>query len=471
MLQDVLNDFKRSAEVVGWIEGPTFTTYKVEPAKGVAVSRFTSMEDDIARVLARPSVRIYAPVPNTPYVGIEVPNKSMQTVLFGDVLPYVTGGPLDFAIGLDGNGKPVHADLSKLPHILIAGTTGSGKSVTVNTIVVSMLMRDTPDDVRFIMVDPKQVEFSIYNGIPHLIMPVVTDMKQAAAALQWSVTEMDRRYRLFSTVGVRNLNSYNEMVDSGKYDQETPLVHMPSIVIVIDELADLMMVAKKDVEASIVRIAQLGRACGIHLVMATQRPSADVVTGLIRANVANRIGLKVAKGDDSRIIIDQRGAEKLLGNGDMLFLQTSFGDKPRRIQGCWLSDGEVAAVVGQLKTQTWEQYSYTLPQAAPTQMVMDLGSPQDSIQTGAATGSNSEDEPLAWQAARLIVENNMGSTSMIQRRLKVGYARAGRLMDMLEEMGIVGPACGSKPREVLIHDLDELETLKQSMCSAEEDYS
>ena len=461
-LQQALAEFNVRAEVVQWVFGPTCTTFEVSPGEGVRVSKFTNLEDDIARVLACESVRVYAPVPGTSYVGIEVPNRTRQTVLFGDVLPYVDGGPLDFAVGLDANGKPVHADLAKLPHLLIAGTTGSGKSVVVNTIVMSMLMRDTPDDVRLIMVDPKQVEFKDYNGIPHLIMPVVTDMRQAAAALQWGVTEMDRRYRVFSNLGVRDLERYNRLVEtSAAADREFPLKHLPSIVIIIDELADLMMVAKKDVEASIVRIAQLGRACGIHLVMATQSPRADVVTGLIRANVANRIGLKVAKKTDSQIAIDQSGSEKLLGHGDMLFLQTAWGDKPRRIQGCYLSDEEIAATVEHLKGQAAPEADIGM---APLTLVQPEaaggGATATAAYSDAATGAGgSDDEPLATRAARLVVENQLGSTSMLQRQLKVGYARAGRVMDMLEEMGVVGQANGSKPRDVLVRDLDELETI------------
>ena len=461
-LQQALTEFGVKAEVVQWVFGPTCTTFEVSPGEGVRVSKFTNLEDDIARVLACESVRVYAPVPGTSYVGIEVPNRTRQTVLFGDVLPYVDGGPLDFAVGLDANGHPVHADLAKLPHLLIAGTTGSGKSVVVNTIVMSMLMRDTPDDVRLIMVDPKQVEFKDYNGIPHLIMPVVTDMRQAAAALQWGVTEMDRRYRVFSNLGVRDLARYNKLVEtSAAADREFPLKHLPSIVIIIDELADLMMVAKKDVEASIVRIAQLGRACGIHLVMATQSPRADVVTGLIRANVANRIGLKVAKKTDSQIAIDQSGSEKLLGHGDMLFLQTAWGDKPRRIQGCYLSDEEIAATVEHLKAQAAPEADIGM---APLSLVQPDGAgaiPASAFGPegeGGGAGAG-DDEPLATRAARLVVENQLGSTSMLQRQLKVGYARAGRVMDMLEEMGIVGQANGSKPRDVLVRDLDELETI------------
>ena len=462
-LQQALTEFGVKAEVVQWVFGPTCTTFEVNPGEGVRVTKFTNLEDDIARVLACESVRVYSPVPGTSFVGIEVPNTMRQTVLFGDVLPYVDGGPLDFAVGLDANGHPVHADLAKLPHLLIAGTTGSGKSVVVNTIVMSMLMRDTPEDVRLIMVDPKQVEFKDYNGIPHLIMPVVTDMRQAAAALQWGVTEMDRRYRVFSNLGVRDLERYNRLVEtSAAADREFPLKHLPSIVIIIDELADLMMVAKKDVEASIVRIAQLGRACGIHLVMATQSPRADVVTGLIRANVANRIGLKVAKKTDSQIAIDQSGSEKLLGHGDMLFLQTAWGDKPRRIQGCYLSDEEIAATVEHLKGQAAPETDIGM--APLTLLSPEAGSTGAGTSSvgfdGGATGvGGSDDEPLAARAARLVVENQLGSTSMLQRQLKVGYARAGRVMDMLEEMGVVGQANGSKPRDVLVHDLEELETI------------
>ncbi len=471
-LQQTLNEFGVKAEVVDWICGPTCTTYEVSPGEGVRVSRFTSLEDDIARALATQSVRIYAPVPGTRYVGIEVPNTTRQTVYFGDVLPYVDGGPLDFAVGLDANGKPVHIDLAKLPHLLVCGTTGSGKSVMVNSIVMSMLMRATPDEVRLIMVDPKQVEFKDYDGIPHLVMPVITDMRQAAAALQWGVTEMDRRYRVFSNVGVRDLKRYNQMVEQGAFQgMETPLQHLPSIVIVVDELADLMMVAKKDVEASIVRIAQLGRAAGVHLILATQTPRADVVTGLIRANVACRAGLKVAKGTDSQIAIDQTGAEKLLGNGDMLFLQTAWGDKPRRIQGCYLSDDEISQTVEHLKAQAVPE-GYDIGMAplgtSSGQLTLSLdGGSAHGAASGAAGGN--EDEPMAQRAARIVVENQLGSTSMIQRQLKLGYARAGRIMDMLEEMGVVGPARGSKPREVLVHDLESLETLLGTQ-SFEEDY-
>ena len=462
-LQSALAEFGVDARVVDGVEGPTFTTYRLCPGKGVRVKKISELENDIARTLAATSVRIYSPVAGTNYVGVEVANGSRRNVAFGDVLPCVTGGPLDFAVGLDAGGKPVHADLGKLPHLLIAGTTGSGKSVTVNSIILSMLMRDTPEELRLIIVDPKQVEFSEYAGIPHLAMPVVTDSRQAAAALQWAVTEMDRRYRVFSNLGVRDLASYNSLVNRLRNDgQETNLANLPCVVVVIDELADLMMVAKKDVEASIVRVAQLGRAAGIHLVIATQTPRADIVTGLIRANVANRIALRVSKGTDSQIIIDQKGAEKLLPHGDMLYLEAAFGDIPRRIQGCNITDEEKSAILAHIKAQ---------PAAKPCAMAPMPGTgAQLSLDTSVdATGPSpqphdggNDDDPLAWEAAKLVVENQLGSTSMLQRRMKLGYARAGRVMDMLEEMGVVGPARGSKPRDVLVADLDELETLRSA---------
>ena len=462
-LQSALNEFHVEAEVIDWVEGPTCTTYQVRPGEGVRVSKFTSLEDDIARTLARTSVRIYAPVPGTSYVGIEVSNNVRQNVAFGDVLPCVTGGPLDFAVGLDANGKPVHSDLAKLPHLLIAGTTGSGKSVTVNSIVLSFLMRDTPDDLRLIIVDPKQVEFSEYNGIPHLVMPVVTDPRQAAAALQWGVTEMDRRYRIFSNLGVRDLKAYNNLVANANFEEsQTTLTHLPCIVVVIDELADLMMVAKKDVEASIVRIAQLGRAAGIHLIIATQTPRAEIVTGLIRANVANRIALRVSKGTDSRIIIDQGGAEKLLPHGDMLFLEAAYGDRPRRIQGCNVTDEEKSRILTHLKSQPVSARECSMAPLPGTSTQLQLDTSVDVDADKKTSGGANDDDPLAWEAAKLVVENQLGSTSMIQRRMKLGYARAGRVMDLLEEMGVVGPARGSKPRDVLVADLDELQTLRQA---------
>ena len=335
-LQSTLLEFGRSARVVGWIAGPTVTTFKLQPGEGERVSKISSLEDDIALSLAAQSVRIFAPIPGTSLVGIEIPNRKRQNVNLGDVLPYVKGGPLELAIGRDAEGTPVVADLAKMPHLLIAGTTGSGKSVMINSIITTLLMRALPEDVRLIMVDPKRVELAGYNGLPHLYVPVVTEPKQAASALQWAVSEMERRLKVFERLNVRKISTYNEKQAAGEFEHyDNPPQKMPYLVIIIDELSDLMMVAGKDVEASIVRIAQLGRAAGIHLIVATQRPSSNVVTGLIKANITNRIAFNVATGIDSRVIIDQMGAEKLTGLGDMLFSKVDWG-KPRRIQGCFV---------------------------------------------------------------------------------------------------------------------------------------
>ncbi|MDO4436718.1 MAG: DNA translocase FtsK [Coriobacteriaceae bacterium] len=446
-LQSTLNEFGLHSRVVGWISGPTVTTFKVQPGEGERVSRISNLEDDIALSLAAQSVRIFAPIPGTSLVGIEIPNAKRQNVNLGDVLPYVQGGPLELAIGRDAEGQPIVADLAKMPHLLIAGTTGSGKSVMINSIIMALLMRTLPEDVRLIMVDPKRVELSGYNGLPHLYVPVVTEPKQAASALQWAVSEMERRLKVFERIGVRKISTFNEKQAAGAFEQyDNPPAKMPYLVIIIDELSDLMMVAGKDVEASIVRIAQLGRAAGIHLIVATQRPSSNVVTGLIKANITNRIAFNVATGIDSRVIIDQMGAEKLTGYGDMLFSKVDWG-KPKRIQGCFVSDDEINAVTEFVKEQGAPDYHEEILSAvAPAQM-------------GATTSGGSfyneaptEDDPLLWDAAQIVVDSQLGSTSGLQRRLKVGYARAGRIMDMLEEKGIVGPPDGSKPREVLLDE-------------------
>ncbi len=319
-LQSTLAEFGLTSKVVDYTSGPLVTTFQVEMGEGERVNKITNLQDDIALSLAAKSVRIFAPIPGTSRVGIEIPNKTRQNVHLGDVLPYATGGPLEFAIGRDAEGRPVTANLATMPHLLVAGATGSGKSVMINSLIMSLLMRDTPKQVRLILVDPKRVEFAGYNGLPHLYVPVVTEPRQAASALQWSVSEMERRLKVFERAAARNINVYNEMCVSGKLSEmDNPPEPMPYMVIIIDELADLMMVAGKDVEASIVRIAQLARAAGIHLVLATQRPSANVVTGLIKSNIETRIALSVASGTDSRVIIDQVGAQRLLGNGDMLF--------------------------------------------------------------------------------------------------------------------------------------------------------
>lgn len=452
-LQSTLNEFGLHSRVVGWISGPTVTTFKVQPGEGERVSRISNLEDDIALSLAAQSVRIFAPIPGTSLVGIEIPNAKRQNVNLGDVLPYVQGGPLELAIGRDAEGQPIVADLAKMPHLLIAGTTGSGKSVMINSIIMALLMRSLPEDVRLIMVDPKRVELSGYNGLPHLYVPVVTEPKQAASALQWAVSEMERRLKVFERIGVRKISTFNEKQASGEFDHyDNPPAKMPYLVIIIDELSDLMMVAGKDVEASIVRIAQLGRAAGIHLIVATQRPSSNVVTGLIKANITNRIAFNVATGIDSRVIIDQMGAEKLTGYGDMLFSKVDWG-KPKRIQGCFVSDDEINGVVDFVKEQGAPDYHEEILSAvAPATMSGGGGG-------GFYNEAPTEEDPLLWDAAKIVVESQLGSTSGLQRRLKVGYARAGRIMDMLEEKGIVGPPDGSKPREVL-YDEEGLAALR-----------
>lgn len=446
-LQSTLKEFGLHSQVVGWISGPTVTTFKVQPGEGERVNRISNLEDDIALSLAAQSVRIFAPIPGTSLVGIEIPNAKRQNVNLGDVLPYAQGAPLELAIGRDAEGAPVVADLAKMPHLLIAGTTGSGKSVMINSIVMALLMRTLPEDVRLIMVDPKRVELSGYNGLPHLYVPVVTEPKQAASALQWGVSEMERRLKVFERLGVRNIATFNDKQQAGLFEHyDNPPQKMPYLVIIIDELSDLMMVAGKDVEASIVRIAQLGRAAGIHLIVATQRPSSNVVTGLIKANITNRIAFNVATGIDSRVIIDQVGAEKLTGYGDMLFSKVDWG-KPKRIQGCFVSDDEINGVVEFVKEQGAPDYHEEILSAVSPANMAGGGSGQ-----GGFYNEPTDDDPLLWDAAKIVVESQLGSTSGLQRRLKVGYARAGRIMDMLEEKGIVGPPDGSKPREVLLDE-------------------
>lgn len=468
-LQSTLLEFGRSARVVGWIAGPTVTTFKLQPGEGERVSKISSLEDDIALSLAAQSVRIFAPIPGTSLVGIEIPNRRRQNVNLGDVLPYVKGGPLELAIGRDAEGTPVVADLAKMPHLLIAGTTGSGKSVMINSIITTLLMRALPEDVRLIMVDPKRVELAGYNGLPHLYVPVVTEPKQAASALQWAVSEMERRLKVFERLNVRKISTYNEKQAAGEFEHyDNPPQKMPYLVIIIDELSDLMMVAGKDVEASIVRIAQLGRAAGIHLIVATQRPSSNVVTGLIKANITNRIAFNVATGIDSRVIIDQMGAEKLTGLGDMLFSKVDWG-KPRRIQGCFVSDDEINEIVEFVKSQSEPDYHEEILSAvAPASMSMAGGG--GIVRTGVAEPQ--DDDPLIWEAAHIVVESQLGSTSGLQRRLKVGYARAGRIMDMLEEKGVVGPPDGSKPREVLLDDegLAALESVDAEMVREDREF-
>lgn len=464
-LQNTLEDFSIMAQVVGWVAGPTVTLFKVDLPSGVRVSRIMSLTDDIALALAAPGVRIFAPIPGTNHVGIEVPNRTRQNVLLGDVLKDAHGAPLEMAIGKDVEGHSIVVDLAKMPHLLIGGTTGSGKSVAINAMIMSILMRATPDEVRFIMIDPKRVEFTPYNGIPHLYVPVVTENKEAASALSWGVAEMERRLKVMSKAGVRNISQYNKKVESGQLDDEEKPEDewpkkMPYIVIIIDELADLMMNVGKEVELSISRIAQLARAAGIHMIVATQRPSTNVVTGLIKANITNRISFNVASGIDSRVVLDTPGAERLIGLGDLLLSKPEYA-KPQRIQGCYVSEDEINAVVELLKAQGEPEYHSEILQTN----LITLGASQPDGSGGSCTS----DDPLVWEAAEIVVSSGLGSTSNIQRRLKVGYSRAGRIMDMLEEKGVVGPPNGSKPREVLV-DAMELETLKafEAQDSSEE---
>jgi S-DNA-T family DNA segregation ATPase FtsK/SpoIIIE len=443
-IADTLATFDIPARVVAWVAGPTVTLFEVEIAKGVRLSRVTALADDLALSLAASTVRILAPIPGKALVGIEVPNVRRTSVTLGDVLaPAGEGGPLLLAIGKDVAGAPVLADLATMPHLLIGGTTGSGKSVAINAMLMSILMRTTPAEVRLILIDPKRVELSAYNSVPHLYVPVVTEPKEAASALAWSVSEMERRLKVLQGAGAKHIGQYNGMVQGGKGPEGAE--ELPYLVIVIDELADLMMVAAKEVEDSVVRIAQLARAAGIHLVVATQRPEANVVTGIIKANITNRIAFNVASSIDSRVILDQPGAEKLVGLGDMLF-STPAWPKPKRIQGCYVAEEELESVVAHLKKQGEPDYHEEI-------LHLKISS------VGGGVDDGGEDDPLVWEAADITVTSGLGSTSMLQRRLKVGYARAGRIMDMLEIKGIVGPPDGSKPREVLV-DVEDLAAIR-----------
>ena len=447
LIENTLADFGVSIQVVDWVCGPTVTLYKLALPAGLRVATIGNLSDDLSRVLAVPGIRIFSPVPGTPYVGVEVPNKERDMVYLADVLKDAKPGPLQIAIGKNVDGSSVVADLAKMPHLLIGGTTGSGKTVAAHGMIISILMRATPEEVRFIMIDPKRVEFSHYEGIPHLYVPPVTDPKEASSALSWAVAEMELRLKKFQKVGARDIGTYNKMVEAGTIDVENA-TKMPYIVIIIDELADLMMNVGKEVEFSISRIAQLARAAGIHLIVATQRPDAKIVTGLIKANIATRIACKVANGINSRVIIDQPGAENLVGNGDMLFLTTT-SPKPIRLQGCYVPDSQIDAVVEEWKKQGEPEYNEAI-----------LSANKVTVGDQKTDGLGGEDDdPLLWDAADLVVSNNFASTSTIQRKLAVGYARAGRIMDQLEQKGIVGPPNGSKPREVIV-SVEELETIK-----------
>ncbi len=446
-LADTLKSFGIEPHIVDVIRGPSVTRYELQLEQGVKLSKITNLADDIALSLGATGVRISAIPDKISVVGIEVPNKSVNVVYAREVIDSPTfknsSSKISFAVGKDISGNCIVGDISKLPHMLIAGTTGSGKSVCMNTLIISLLYKARPDEVKLIMVDPKMVELGVYNGIPHLLIPVVTDPKKAAGALQWAVTEMMRRYRLMSEEGVRDIDSYNKSIV-----HDPDLQKMPRVVVVIDELADLMLVAAKEVEESICRIAQMGRASGIHLVIATQRPSADVITGLMKANIPSRIAFAVSSAMESRIILDTQGAEKLVGKGDMLFAPLGQG-KPKRVQGCFITDDEVQSVVDAVKAQSGSDYSHEImEQIEKSAEQSGKGGTNGDAVKGAPAGE--EGDELLPAAVEVILETGQASVSMLQRRLKLGYARAARIVDEMEEKGIVGPFEGAKPRQLLI---------------------
>ena len=454
-LQKTLYNFGVVAKVEHVSVGPAITRYELKPSEGVRVSKIANLADDIALNLAAKTIRIEAPIPGKQAVGIEVPNEESEVVHLRDILDTDTfknhKSKLAFALGKDVSGEEIVTDIAKMPHVMIAGATGSGKSVCINTLIASIIYKAKPSDVKLIMVDPKIVELSVYNGIPHLMIPVVTDPKKAAGALAWAVQEMENRYTKFAAKGVRDLAGYNDAVE-----KEDTLGKLPHIVIIIDELADLMMVAKNDVEGAICRLAQKARAAGMHLVIATQRPSVDVITGLIKANIPSRIAFAVSSQIDSRTILDQGGAEKLLGKGDMLFFPTG-APKPVRVQGAFVSDKEVEKIVDFLKSNGETTYRDDI-----TEYIEKTNCTDKEIDEGIM--DDDETDPLLNEAIQTVIETGQASTSFIQRRFKVGYARAGRIIDQMEERGIISGYQGSKPREVLMtkERWEELNTQKQA---------
>lgn len=458
-LQKTLYSFGVSAKVENVSVGPAITRYELKPAEGVRVSKIANLADDIALNLAAETIRIEAPIPGKQAVGIEVPNKEKEVVHFREILDSDefrnNKSKLTIGLGKDVAGNVQLADIAKMPHVLIAGSTGSGKSVCINTIITSIIYNAKPSEVKFVMVDPKVVELSVYNGIPHLLIPVVTDPRKAAGALAWAVQEMDDRYNKFASKGVRDLKGYNKAIE-----KENEAGKLPQIVIIIDELADLMMVAKSDVEDAICRLAQKARAAGMHLVIATQRPSVDVITGLIKANVPSRIAFAVSSQVDSRTILDSVGAEKLLGKGDMLFFPAG-APKPSRVQGAFVSDDEVEKIVDFIKSNGTATYSEDI-----------LESIENSNKTDKEIADSKDDDddtdPFLMDAIQTVVETGQASTSFIQRRFKVGYARAGRIIDQMEERGVISGYQGSKPREVLM-TLDRWNELKMGTTSDEND--
>jgi S-DNA-T family DNA segregation ATPase FtsK/SpoIIIE len=455
-LEATLLEFGVDAHLVGMTIGPTVTRYELELGPGVKVNKVTSLSHDIAYAMASPDVRIIAPIPGRSAIGVEVPNRQRQLVNLGDILVAEEGAkastvhPLEVGLGRDIAGRPFSVNLATMPHLLIAGATGAGKSSCINSLITSILMRATPDQVRMILIDPKRVELGQYNDVPHLLTPVVVNPKKAANALDWAVREMELRYDVLAEVGVRDITGYNAAFDRGDLRRDpleggTEYERLPFIVVVVDELADLMMVAARDVETSICRIAQMARAVGIHLVIATQRPSVDVITGVIKANVPSRLAFSVSSLADSRVILDQAGAEKLIGKGDML-LQTASSNRAQRIQGAWVEESDVHKVVAHWRRQTKELHYVEAIQG------------DGSEAAGTAAGDPEDSDDLLDEAMELIVRSGLGSTSMLQRKLRVGFSRAGRLMDLLERRGVVGPSEGSKARAVLM-TVEELEAL------------
>lgn len=447
-LNETLASFKIDAHIINVTRGPSVTRYEVELDKGVRLNKLTGCADDIALSLGASGVRIAAVPGKISIVGIEVPNRAVTTVSLREVIDspefHKAKSKSSFSVGKDIGGSCIVGNIAKMPHMLIAGTTGSGKSVCMNSIIISLLYKAGPDDVKLIMVDPKMVELGIYNGIPHLLIPVVTDPKKAAGSLQWAVTEMLRRYKMMSDVGVRDLESYNSIVTAEEGGQK-----LPQVVIIIDELADLMLVAAKEVEDSICRIAQMGRAAGMHLIIATQRPSADVITGLMKANIPSRIAFSVASAMESRIILDTQGAEKLVGKGDMLYAPIGIG-KPLRVQGCFVTDSEVEAVAGYVKDNYVPDYNQDVLEEIEKK-ALQTGAPKGKPAAAAeASDEELEGDEMLPAAVDVILETGQASVSMLQRRLKLGYARAARIVDEMEEKGFVGPFQGSKPRSILI---------------------
>ena len=442
VLQSTFKSFGVKVIIKKAILGPTITRYEVQPAVGVKVSRIVNLADDLALALAAKDIRIEAPIPGKPFIGIEVPNRATSVVSFKDVMEHQDAkakkDPMNVPLGKDVTGSTISANLAKMPHLLIAGSTGSGKSVAINTILASILMKARPEDVKLVLIDPKMVELSVYNGVPHLLIPVVTDAKLASNALRKVVKEMERRYKLFAAGGVRNMGEYNQKVAENNQDKSKPVMKpLPYILVVVDELSDLMMVGGHDVEGAIVRLGQMARAAGIHMILATQRPSVDVITGLIKANVPSRISFAVSSGVDSRTILDQTGAEKLLGRGDMLYMPIG-ASKPERIQGAYIASDEVERVIDWVKKQQKVDYDETMI-------------PKKGESSSASDNVNDEPEDEFYnQAVDLVRRQQTASVSMLQRRFRIGYNRAARIVDEMEAKGIVGPSEGSKPRQVLV---------------------